>query len=92
MEFFCLVCGADFKLMVGGHMSPARPGYCSTKCRYSKEIAKKRQDYEEGNWIAAAPPVCTVGWNSTNWIAYIDAYGSWTTPAKRERDDFLYGD
>lgn len=77
VEFFCLVCNADFKLMVGGHMSPARPGYCSTKCRYAKEIAEKREKFDRDEYVVEAPPVCTDQWNSTDWIAFIDRAGEW---------------
>ncbi len=77
VEFFCLVCNADFRLQVGGAEAPARPGYCSTECRYAAVAQKKREAYERGAWKAPAPPVCTWAWHQLDWINYIDQHGHW---------------
>jgi hypothetical protein len=87
VEFFCLVCGADFKLMVGGHMSPARPGYCSTKCRYDSYAQEKRDAYENDDYKFPPPPVCTASWNDVDWIAYIDKEGEWGFEQVQEEED-----
>ena len=51
---------------------------CTSDDCPSAGMVSKSQAYRDGDYTIPAPPVNPTAWTETDWIAFIDRYGSWT--------------